>query len=150
MISETTELIMFFDEIDENSRQIRAWFGGHIIEREAGNTGNLSTEDRAKLNGVPLDVVEHADELRKKLNNDLSKYMHPSITAMRANMRKKSKTIDYEHKGSRSRSVNADFFGYVFIAPCVQSVLIPSRTIHPTLEDFDRLREYITEVEPVV
>lgn len=148
MIDETIDLIMFFDEGEENSRQLRAWFAGRVIERESGNQGNLTAEDRAIRANLTPEQIQSLDNLRERANHIMSQYMHPSIEAVRANVFRRTHIFDYthEHTGSQHR-MSANNFGNLYLVPGLHALLLPTRTLPLEEIDFHRLRDYDREIQ---
>lgn len=147
MIDEIIDLIMFFDEGQENSRQLRAWFGGKIIERTPGNQGNLTAEDRAIRGKLSTDQIQKLDNLRQSANQIMSQYMHPSIEAIRANVFKRTHVFDYEHRHTSSHRISANDFANLYVVPGLHALLIPVRTLPLSNSDFQRLRDYDREIQ---
>jgi len=143
MIDETIDLITFFDEGNENSRQLRAWFAGRIIQREPGNQGNLTVEDRAARMNLTAEQTRSLDNLRGQANHIMSQYMHPSIEAVRANVFRRTHIIDYkqEHTISQHR-MSANQFGNLYVVPGLHALLLPVSTLPLSDADFHRLRDY--------
>lgn len=142
MLDEVMDLILFFIELTDNSRQLKAWFRGHVVEREPGNRGNMSAEDRAKIFFFTTDQIKMLDKLIKQMNNELSKFMHPTIQAVRANSSKSRHIFDYDHIRTSNQCWEPQVFGELFIVPCINCLLIPSRELTPSQETFDLLRSY--------
>lgn len=82
ILAESMDLAIFFCEISEDARQIKQWFNGRIIERQPGNSGNLSLAERAQLLETEETTIKNMDETKKIANELLSKYMHPSYDLM--------------------------------------------------------------------
>jgi hypothetical protein len=129
MLNECVELTAFFEEVDDKSRQLKAWYSGKIIERQPGNSGNLSYDERAKRNNMEVDLIKFMDAAHKKLNDWSSQYSHPSMQALRTTMGKKSKDFDYQHKASKVEEVTLGVFVEFFIFPLLFCMLIPARTL---------------------
>lgn len=149
LIDEAIDLIWFLDEDtnEEQSRQLKAWFNGKIVEREPGNSGNLTMEDRAKINLLTKEQIQHIHSLQKQLNNITSKMVHPTITAMRANSSKSSHIFDYDNLLSKELPFNSKDFGNMFVIPALYSLLIPVRHLLLPKKDFDQLRSFVSEIE---
>lgn len=148
MIDEIIDLIMFFDEVEEDSRQLRAWFGGRIIERTLGNQGNLTVEDRAIRANLSPAQIRTLDNMRQRANQIMSQYMHPSIEAIRANCFRRTHIFDYnhDHTGSQHR-ISANEFGFLYLVPGLHALLLPARTLPLSEEDFHKLRDYDREIQ---
>ena len=147
MIDEIRNLITFFDEIDENARQIKAWFKGHVIEREPGNTGNLTIAERSERYFFTPEIVEKIDTLNLQINNMMSKYMHPTIHAMRANVFRRSHLFDYDHLYTASHSMSAVDFGNLYVVPAIHALLIPVKALMLTRDQFELLRVFDKEIQ---
>jgi len=147
IIDEAIDLIWFFDEIEGNSRHLRAWFNGHIIERVPGNRGNLTLEERAERNFLTTEQIRRMDTLREELSKLVSKYMHPSINAVRANCRRISHTFDYDHEQTASASLSAGSFGNLYVIPGLHALLIPVRNLPLLQTDFEQLRAFDREIQ---
>lgn len=148
MIDEIIDLIMFFDEGEENSRQLRAWFGGRIVERVPENQGNLTVEDRAVRANLSPDQIRTLENMRQRANQIMSQYMHPSIEAIRANCFRRTHIFDYnhEHTGLQHR-ISANDFAFLYLVPGLHTLLLPARTLPLSEEDFHRLRSYDREIQ---
>ena len=147
MIDEAIDLIWFFDEIEENSRHLRAWFNGHIVERVPGNRGNLTLEERSERNFLTTEQIRRMDNLGERLSRLVSRYMHPSIDAVRANSRRVSHTFDYNHEQTSSASFPAGSFGNLYVIPGLHALLIPARTLPLLQNDFEQLRTFDREIQ---
>lgn len=124
LIGEALDLLLFFDEIQDNSRQMKTWFEGEVVERKPGNSGNLTIEQRAVDSGLDVKGIKTLDNLRKKLNDALSKYCHPTINTMRANVYKRDNTFDYDHLNTIKAQINSKDFSDFFVVPAINALLI--------------------------
>lgn len=129
LIDEALDLIWFFDELPDEARQVKAWFRGEVVERQLGHSGNLSLEDRSKQSGLSVDELKMLQATMAKLNNQMSKYMHPTISAMRANASKSNNIFDYDHKYTAVVSVKANDFSELYIIPSLNALLISRKTL---------------------
>lgn len=151
MIDEIIDLITFFDEGRENSRQLRAWFAGRIIQREPDNQGNLTAEDRAARANLSAEQIHALDNLRREANHIMSQYMHPSIEAVRANVFRRTHVIDYKHEHiSSQHRMSANQFGNLYVVPGLHALLLPASTLPLSEADFHRLRDYDREIQASV
>lgn len=147
MIDEIIDLITFFDEGNENSRQLRAWFAGRIIEREPGNQGNLTAEDRATRTNLTMEQIRLIDNLRGQANHIMSQYLHPSMEAIRANVFRRTHIFDYKHERTSSHAMSANDFGNLYVVPGLHALLLPSIILPLSEVDFHRLRDYDREIQ---
>lgn len=150
MIDEIIDLITFFDEVNENSRQLRAWFSGKVVERTTGNKGNLTAQERATRVNLTPAQVRYLDELRKKSNLIMSQYMHPTIEVVRANVFRKTHLFDYNHRYTSSLAIFAKDFGNLYVVPGLHALLLPARVLTLSESDFHRLRNYDKEIQSSV
>lgn len=95
IIAEAMDLSIFFCEIEDNSRQIKAWFKGKIINREPGNPGNLTIEERAQLFNADKQAIENMEETSKIATRLLSCYVHPSYDLMTITADFKARSFRY-------------------------------------------------------
>lgn len=148
MLDEILNLIMFFDENEENDRQLRAWFDGRVIERQPGNAGNLSIEERAKRYYILPEQVKTLDELMERMNAEMSKYMHPTINAIRSNMSKSKHLFDYHHTYTyRQPSMSPYDFGVLYMVPAINTLLVPIRNLLLPQNYFDELYGYSKTIQ---
>lgn len=146
MIDEIVDLVNFFEELGDNSRQLKAWFGGRAVSR---TNDALSIVDRAKRNLVSVEVVKEIDSKTKELNHIISEWaMHPSIKAVRANSTKRDHLFYYDHSFMKPAYNVADF-GAMFINPCLYTILLPARMYLLTKEEFDELFAYTKEIDSI-
>ncbi len=147
MIDEIVDVINFFDEIDDDARQIKAWFKGKVVEREPGNKGNLTEEERATRYYFSPDQVKAFDKLRKEINKVMSDFMHPTLRAIRANVSKSTNLFDYFHQTTSSQAMNPVDFGNLYTVPVLDALLIPVRILMLTEAQFNQLRSCDKELE---
>lgn len=147
MIDEIVDLITFFDEINDDARQIKAWFKGQVVEREPGNKGNLTIEERASRYYFSHDQVQFIDKLKKQINEVMSKFMHPTIDAVRANAYRRTNIFDYYHSNTKSKSMSPEDFGNLYIVPVIHAILIPIRILRLTETQFNQLRSCDKEIQ---
>lgn len=147
LIDEAINLIWFFDENDSQTRQIKAWFNGHVVEREEGNKGNLTASQRAKLNFLPEEEIKTMDEMYAGLSNITSKSMHPTLSTMRANCSKSTHLFDYDNLLPKKPNYSPRDFGNFFVIPALYSLLIPIRSLLVSEFWFNTLRAFISEIE---
>ena len=144
MILETVELIIYFDELKDNSRQIKAFFRGKTIERHSGSSGNPTIEERIKLSGLTEEQLCRNDELCKKLVNIVSNYMHPTIESIRGgNLHKSSYIFDYEREYVPKPYFPSMLFNNLFLRPVIQGFLIPIRTLPLNESCFSILSDFL-------
>lgn len=146
-IDEAINLIWFFDENPDTTRQISAWFRNEVVERTPGNKGNLSLKQRAKINFTDEYHIQEIDKSTKKLIDYSSTIMHPTLKAVRLGLSKSTHIFDYDNLIHKRPLFNVSDFGNMFIIPALYSLLIPFRTFPLLKSDFDRLREYISIIE---
>lgn len=147
MVDEIVDLITFFEETSDNARQIKAWFKGRVVEREPGNQGNLTTEERAELYFFSPEQVLAMDKLKKQINEVMSNYMHPTIEAIRANAYRRTNIFDYYHRNTQSKSIDPVDFGNLYVVPVIHAILIPVRVLKLAEEQFNQLRSYDREIQ---
>lgn len=142
MIDEMVQLIMFFNEIKDDNRHLRAWFKGRIVERPKGRGDYLTIEDRAKKYNLKPEHIRQLDKASKKLVDIVSLYSHPSIESVRVNVFKSTNTFDYAQKQTHERALSPKVFGEMYLAPLLQAFLIPLETVKLTKEEFINLRAH--------
>ena len=133
MMLETAELIIYFDELKDNSRQIKTFFKGKTVKRKPGNSGNPTIEERIKLSGLTEEQLNREDELCEKLFNISSNYLHPTIESIRGdkgdNLLKNSYTFDYERSNIPKPYMSPALFNNLFLRPVIRGFLIPIKTL---------------------
>lgn len=143
MISEIEDIIDFFATQDDNSRHIKSWY--------AGITLNITDIKRGMHKYMDEATASTYINLMKDLLHEKSKYLHPSLDAVRFNMRKSSHEFDYECVsvyGNPNYVMTPNKFATMFIAPGIlYSLLIPAKILTPTEEDFTILSNYADEIE---
>jgi len=149
MVNEALDLILFFDEIPNKSRQLVAWFKGHVVERTRGNSGNLTNEQRALEAGLTVQEIKQIDKLMLEMNHFLSKYCHPTINAMRPNVTKSKNLFDYEHAITSRLQISPEDFSDFFVVPAINAMLISKNNISfLTKEQADKLNSYRKRIQP--
>jgi hypothetical protein len=144
MIDEIVDLIVFFEELGEGSRQLKAWFAGKAVER---SPDAISVKDRALKNLVSEDVIKEIQSKTNELNHIISvRGMHPSITAVRANSTKTTHIFRYDHEGVPPYYKPGDF-GTMFVNPALYTLLLPLRLGLINQEVFDELSAYKKEID---
>ena len=130
MILETEGLIIYFDELKDNSRQIKAFFKGKTLKRKPENSGNPTIEERIKLSGLTEEQLIRDDKLCEKLFNISSNYLHPTIESIRGgNLFKNSYIFDYERKCIPKPYILPTLFNNLFLRPVIRGFLIPIGTL---------------------
>ena len=94
LLAESMDLAIFFCETD-GARQVKQWFNGRIIERQPGNSGNLSITERANLLETEETTIENMDQTKRIANELLSKYVHPSYDLMIITFDNETNTFRY-------------------------------------------------------
>ena len=143
MIDETINLIWFFDDTNDTSRHLRAWFRGDVVERKSGKGGELSIEQRAKMGHSSPELIATLDDLFKKMNNETSKYMHPTINIMKSNLLKRTLFFDYDYKTISKPCLSPESFGSFYVIPTLNALRTPMKTLPLLNIDYDRLQKYI-------
>lgn len=138
LIGEAIELILFFEQLDDNSRQLRAWFNDYIVSR---NEGSVSVDKRTKISGLSAEQIKASDNLHKKISEFWSKYMHPSLRVTRTNLYKKIYIFDYNHTDTPP-SLSEDEFIRFFVLKTIQCLILPARLLTPSLTDYQTLDKY--------
>ncbi len=98
LISESMDLALFLCESPDESRQIRAWFKGEIIERRPDNSGNMNTKERATLFNTDEKVIKNIDKDVEVSVRLLSKYFHPSYDMVTVAYDKSTESFRYYGK----------------------------------------------------
>jgi len=143
MILETIELILFFNELDDGSRYIKAFFKGHTIRIKQGNSGNPDIEDRIKISGLTEERLNRSDDLYKNLFNIGSDYMHPNLESIRAKLINGSYIFDYERKFISKPYKSAIDFNKLFLIPVIHGFLLPINTIPFNELDYSALKYFL-------
>ena len=95
LLAESMDLVIFFCETEETSRQVKQWFNGRIISRQPGNAGNLTLTQRARFFDTEEQTIKNMDETVKIANEVLSPYMHPSYELVTATFDDKKNSFRY-------------------------------------------------------
>lgn len=94
ILPESRDLVTFFCEPNDKSRQVNAWFEGKIVKRNDGKKGNLSIEERTKFLETDEQLVKNMDKDVKDAIDLYSIYVHPSYDLM---------TVTYDHENNSFR-----------------------------------------------
>jgi len=143
MIAEIVDLILFFDEIDDGSRQVKAFFKNKTIGREPGNTGNLSYVERAKNTPFNAEQIKNTDELLNKVLNISSKLHHPTLDTLRSNLSMRTHIFDYDNLLSNKPHFGIEIFWNLLLLPVIHGLLLPENTMELTKEGYDKLYGYM-------
>jgi hypothetical protein len=140
-ISEISYLVEYFDELDDASREIKAWFTKDaVIERKPSKKKVDSTE-RQKKSGLPLEHFEEYDGTHGKLLHELSRFAHPTFMSVRYNSRRLSHDFDYYQTYQEDPDQLLALKG-IFVSEAIACFLSPVNSIPLTEEHFDELLNY--------
>ena len=143
MIIEIVDLILFFDEISKDARQIKAFFKNKTVGRKPGNTGNLSYEERAKNDLLAISEVKHMDGVRKELVNLSSKFMHPTLDAIRSNLSQKTYLFDYDNLLAKKPYFDIRSFSNLFLIPVLHGLLLPINNFVLLKDNYEKLNKFL-------
>lgn len=143
LLNEAVELVLFIEELSSDSRQLKAWFNGKIIER------NIKKNDQYKRIEAEVFTEEQIaakDKESKNFNDLLSKFAHPSITLLRTTMSRSSNDFDYFNEHGNPVLTSRDFANF-FLIPCLYALLLPIKTLPMSNERYDILRSLMLSLE---
>lgn len=151
---ELSRTIDYFDELETNSRQLKAWFQKNALpERRTGSKADSSS--RQEKSGLSEKFFTVFDDQNEKLVNELSIFAHPKFPAVRYNITEVTHTFDYYQTRVAHKS---DLLRYhaIFVSEAISCFLTPTRSLPLTAEYFTELFEikkqlnsYLAEEEPI-
>lgn len=149
MLVEALDLILYLNELPDDSRKIKAWFRGEVVTRTVSKTDNPPISVRL-YGALTEEQVTSADKTKNNLVDILSKYaMHPTLKNMQANMMMDTNEFDYDCllTPKPESEINPGIFARAYVIQTLQSLLLPITVFPKTHEEFRLIKGHLDEIE---
>jgi hypothetical protein len=140
-ISEIAYVIEYFDELNDRSREITAWFTKDAIIDRKPSKKTVDSSLRQQKTGLPEDHFRQFDDSHKSLLRELSKFAHPSFPSVRANSTTITHQFDYYQTYDDDPGQREALRG-IFISEAINCFLGPSKSLPLNSDQFSELLNY--------
>lgn len=141
-ISEVSYTVQYFDELSDDSRELRAWFTKDgIIERKP-KKGVIDTAERQQKSGLDPSLIQLYDTKHKEITDSLSLFAHPSYKSTIGNTTRRTKKFDYYHSYDEEDPEALLSLKGIFVSEAVTCILLPIDTFMLPEEHYMELFEY--------
>lgn len=142
-ITEAAYLIEYFDEVNEDNLELKAWFtGDRFPKRKNMKKGEIDSSLRQSKSQLDKHHFESYDQIHKELVDALSQFSHPTYKSTRGNVRQRSKSFDYYHASEDGDPVGLLQLKSIFIVEAIKAMLLAIWTIPVDEQVYLELLEY--------
>jgi|GEM_PF-2588911 len=144
-ISEISYVVEYFDELDDQSREISAWFTKEAIIDRKPSKKVVDSSIRQQRTGLPEDHFKLFDDSHKGLLHELSKFAHPSLPSVSANSTTLTHKFDYYQTYDEDPKQREALKG-IFVSEAINCFIAPSKSLPLSKEEFSELLNYKTSL----